>query len=93
MKVNHMNVLGAAYVQQVQPHPLLLVHSQARQVVDHPINGCKDRELQSIKNLCTSGKRKYEASRSPPIFFISLHAQSHPDIVRGPLYVIISVRG
>lgn len=39
MKVNHVNVLGVAHVQQVEPHPLLLVHYQARQIVDHPING------------------------------------------------------
>lgn len=39
VEVNHVDVLGAAQVQQVQPHPLLLVHSQARQLVDHPIDG------------------------------------------------------
>lgn len=39
MDVNYVNVLSAAQVQQVQPHPLLLVHFQARQVVDHPVNG------------------------------------------------------
>lgn len=55
MKVNHVNVLGVAHVQQVEPHPLLLVHYQARQIVDHPINGWKERELQSIKNLYAQG--------------------------------------
>lgn len=60
MKVNHVNVLGVTHVQKVEPHPLLLVHYQARQIVDHPINGWKERERAVVINqklVCTRRSR------------------------------------
>lgn len=86
MEVNHVDVSGAAQVQQVQPHPLLLVHSQARQVVDHPVDGCKDRERQSLTNLCT--RRGWQGPRRVHPSPASLHARR----MQGPLCGMMSAR-